>query len=109
MEKWPGCRCDHIFPCEGPDVPKAEPDYGEFGGTGRLNDVVDCEFLVQAFDIHEGGIHRDGYEIRVSCDDGSELHNKATSDQCDPFDANPTGCLAGGNFQIHPPNNGHPC
>jgi hypothetical protein len=102
-------KCDHQ-PYPGPDVPKAYPNHVWFGGVGTLDGVDGCEFSVDAYDINEGGIHRDGYKIDVECyDDGSELHNQATSDQCNPLTSNnPIGCLAGGNIQIHPPNNGHP-
>ena len=100
--------CDYVPLYDGPNVPKAYPNHVVFGGEGRLNEIDSCTFTVYAYDIDEGGIHRDGYEIWVWCDETLELYNKATSDQCDPLSSNPIGCLAGGNFQIHPPNNGHP-
>lgn len=102
--------CYDKDPYEGPDVPGAPYNYAEFGGlgTGTLNGVDGCNFGVKAYDINEGGIHKDGYHIRVTCPDGSTLHNDATSDACDPLGANPIGCLAGGNFQIHASNKGHP-
>jgi len=100
--------CDYVPLYDGPNVPKAYPNHVVFVGEGRLNDVDGCTFEVDAYDIDEGGIHRDGYEIWVWCDGSLALHNKATEDQCDPLTSNPIGCLAGGNFQIHPANNGHP-
>jgi hypothetical protein len=102
-------ECAHIYPYEGPDVPKAEDNYVEFGGTGTINGVEGYMFEANVFDIHEGGIHRDGYMITVWDAEGHiRLFNEATSDQCDPRGSNPIGCLAGGNIQIHPSNNGHP-
>jgi len=103
----------NCFSCStytGPDVPDAFPlNYARFGGTGTFNAVDGCDFTVHAYDINEGGIHRDGYRIDVyNCPGGSSLHNKATTDAClylpvtNPIGTSPIGCLAGGNFQIHP-------
>jgi hypothetical protein len=102
-------ECAHIDPYGGPDVPKAYPNYVEFGGTGTIDGVKGYMFEANVFDINEGGIHRDGYMITVWNAAGKTiLFNQATSDQCNPLGSNPIGCLAGGNIQIHPPNNGHP-
>ena len=51
-------ECAHIDSYGGPDVPKAEPNYGEFGGVGTINGVGFYNFEANVFDINEGGIHR---------------------------------------------------
>jgi len=125
------CR---IYPTlNGPEVPKAEPNYARWGGFGRFNGVDGYSFEVQAFDHAEGGIFRDRYMIEVrdpagfvvlqadgqgtrTIDKKGNPNNKGHDTSCreDPtitpdlawvYDL---GCLSGGNFQIHPPNQGHP-
>lgn len=114
------CFFDPTF--AGPDVPKADFNWVQFGSedSGKLTladgtVVKRCSWQVTAYDINEGGIHRDGYLIGVECPDGPTLYNQATTDAClsgpvkDPIGTAPIGCLHGGNFQIHPTNRGHPC
>ena len=105
--------CDHVEGLNGPQVPDAYPlNHAIFGGTGTgiYNKQTGCDFQIIAYDIGEGGSHKDSYEITVTCGSNVVLHNKATTDQCLQLPGIPTniGCLAGGNFQIHPSNAGHP-
>jgi hypothetical protein len=105
--------CDHADGLNGPQVPDAYPlNRAYYGGegTGIFNKQTGCDFDIIAYDIGEGGIHQDSYEITVRCGGKVVLHNIATTDQCKQAPGIPTsiGCLAGGNFQIHPSNAGHP-
>gem|GEM_PF-6587441 len=89
----------------GPDAPAhpAPLNSATWSGSGTLNGVETCSFTAVAYDINEGGIHRDGYEIYVFGCPGA-FQDTATSDACYPLAGgqNPlNGCLAGGNFQIH--------
>jgi len=114
-----------LFPTlNGPEVPKAVPNYANWGGTGRYNGVDGYYFDVKAFDHAEGGIHRDRYVIRIFSPDkqlvlladGQGTTQDPSNKQClEDVDVGPglewvkaMGCLSGGNFQIHPPNKGHP-
>ena len=92
----------------GPDVPVAEPNRAIWGGPGQWNHEDGYLFIVSAADYKEGkededaGI-RDAYAITIYRDvDGDGI---ATSD--DEIVYEETDCVFG-NFQIHPPNNGHP-
>jgi hypothetical protein len=108
--------CDHADGLNGPQVPDAYPlNRAYFGGdgTGIFNKRTGCDFDIIAYDIGEGGSHQDSYEITVTCGTPPVvvLHNIATTDQCKlgvPGIPTSIGCLAGGNFQIHPSNAGHP-
>jgi len=161
--------CKRFPTLNGPQVPKAEPNYARWGGHGRFNGVDGYSFEVQAFDHAEGGIFRDRYAIVVrdaagvivleadgnvtrSITNGPEgsMNQKGQSTATPPTKGNngqakgkdtapttsepptannprdtscredPTittaefswvadlGCISGGNFQIHPPNKGHP-
>jgi len=99
----------------------AYPNYANFGGTGKFNGEDGYYFDVKAFDHGEPGIYLDRYEIDiynsakvlVYHDDGQrtmECHASiddplVTGDLAWVFDM---GCITGGNFQINPPNAGHP-
>lgn len=108
----------------GPEVPKAEPNYANWGGVGRYNGVDGYFFDVKAFDHAEGGIHKDRYVIDIYGPDKQlVLHADGLGTLADPSNkaceidtavtpdlawVKAMGCLSGGNFQIHPPNKGHP-
>jgi hypothetical protein len=116
--------CKKYPSLNGPQVPKAEPNFANWGGTGRYNGVDGYFFDVKAFDHAEGGIHRDRYVIRIFSPDkqlvlladGQGTTQAPSNKQClEDVDVGPglewvkaMGCLSGGNFQIHPPNKGHP-
>ncbi len=92
----------------GPDVPRAIPNRAIWGGPGLWNHEEGYLFIVSSADYKEGkededaGI-RDAYAITVYRDlDGDGV---ATVD--DEIVYEETDCVYG-NFQIHPPNNGHP-
>jgi hypothetical protein len=117
--------CSRYPTLNGPDVPKAIPNFAIWGGTGSYNNVDGYFFEVHAFDHGEPGAHHDRYTIDVY-DSGYNLVLHA--DGTGTYDTPPNtkgceedvtlteglewvgdmGCLSGGNFQIHPPNNGHP-
>lgn len=78
----------------GPGVPEAIPNYAFFGGMGKLNGVDGYLFQVEALDSGEPGIYQDEYSIKIFY--GSALVYEAE------------GQITGGNFQIRPPNEGHP-
>jgi hypothetical protein len=116
--------CKKFETLSGPQVPKAYPNYINFGGTGKYNGVDGYFFDVRAFDHGEGGIHFDRYTIDVYDAskklvlhaDGSVTELAPSSKTCKD-DVKVTqdlawvlgmGCLSGGNLQIHPPNTGHP-
>ena len=151
-------RCQRYPTLNGPQVPKAEPNFANWGGTGRFNGEDGYRFDVRAFDHAEGGIFADRYAITIWDSEGTvvlEADGEGTRDivngpaaamggkrrggavdrgqastaperaQGNPRDTscredsslvdNPNlawvaelGCLSGGNFQIHPPNAGHP-
>ena len=116
--------CKSYPSLSGPEVPKAVPNYANWGGTGRFNGVDGYFFDVTAFDHAEGGIHRDRYTIRIYDAqhnlvleaDGRGTMEAPSNKSCleDPSVGpelawvKEMGCLSGGNFQIHPPNQGHP-
>jgi len=92
----------------GPDVPKAYPNRAIWGGPGKWDHQDGYVFIVSAADYKEGkdgndANIRDAYAITVYEDvDGD---GKATS--ADTIIYEESDCVFG-NFQIHPPNNGHP-
>lgn len=116
--------CKRYPTLPGPEVPKAEPNYANWGGVGRYNGVDGYFFDVKAFDHAEGGIHKDRYVIEIYGPDKQlVLHADGLGTLADPSnkecEVDPAvtpdlawvkamGCLSGGNFQIHPPNKGHP-
>jgi len=139
-------RCKLFPTLNGPEVPKAVPNYAEWGGPGTFNHEEGYWFDVQAFDHAEGGIYRDRYKITVKDPDGNVVleadgmgthsivngpagsmgvkgNAKAQTEVDNPTNTScredvdvtadlawvsELGCLSGGNFQIHPPNKGHP-
>lgn len=92
----------------GPDVPVAEPNRAIWGGPGQWNHEKGYLFIVSSADYKEGkeggdADIRDAYAIRVYRD--TDENGVATAD--DELIYEETDCVFG-NFQIHPPNNGHP-
>jgi len=79
----------------GPEVPVAIPNNAEWGGSGTWNHRSGYTFTVHAADRAEGGSHIDEYEITVWDSDGLVVYEESE-------------IIDGGNFQIHPPNGGHP-
>jgi hypothetical protein len=82
----------------GPSPPKADPNYIEFGGEGVLNHVEGYSFEVTAYDSGEPATKNapgDHYWITILDPSGAMVVEE-------------DGALSG-NFQIHPPNKGHPC
>lgn len=108
-----------LFPTlNGPHVPKAEPNYANFGGTGTFNGVSGYFFDVKVFDHSEPGAFHDRYVIDIY-DPNKKLVLHADGTTSGTCLEDPTvtpdlawvldmGCLSGGNIQIHPPNAGHP-
>lgn len=83
----------------GPDVPRAEPNRAIWGGTGTWDHEEGYLFIVSAADYKEGkdaadANIRDAYAITIYDEDGTIIYEE-------------TDCVFG-NFQIHPPNSGHP-
>ena len=121
-------RCEKFVQLPGPDVPKAEPNYATWGGTGVYNHEEGYKFQAYAWDHGEPGNLIDRYAIRVWNANGDIVlqadatvtpaidDNSARETACKievPLGqgvdwANLMGCISGGNFQIHPANNGHP-
>ncbi len=92
----------------GPDVPEAYPNRAIWGGPGQWNHEKGYLFIVSSADYKEGkegddALLRDAYAIRVYRD--TDENGVATAD--DELVYEETDCVFG-NFQIHPPNNGHP-
>jgi hypothetical protein len=116
--------CKKFPSLSGPQVPKAYPNFVNFGGTGKYNGVDGYFFDVKAFDHGEGGIHFDRYVIDIyDANKKLVLHGDGTVTTQDPSNktckddvkvtqdlawVRDMGCLSGGNLQIHPPNAGHP-
>ncbi|MCC6746559.1 MAG: hypothetical protein IT371_02810 [Deltaproteobacteria bacterium] len=116
--------CKKYPSLKGPQVPKAEPNYVNFGGVGKFNGKDGHFFDVRVFDHAEGGILRDRYAIDVYGPDKKLVHhadgqgtesapsNKTCKENVDVTPdlawVKEMGCLSGGNMQIHPPNTGHP-
>lgn len=80
---------------EGPGVPHAIPNVAEWGGPGKWNHEEGYTFRVHAEDRREGGHHADYYGITVWDAAGGIVYEEGD-------------LIDGGNFQIHPPNDGHP-
>jgi hypothetical protein len=80
----------------GPEVPRAIPNNAEWGGPGKWDHQDGYTFRVHAQDRAEGGHHIDTYSIIVYDSTGAVTYEQ------------PLVHISGGNFQIHPPNNGHP-
>jgi len=92
----------------GPDVPKAYPNRAIWGGPCKWDHKEGYLFIVSAADYKEGkdggdANIRDAYAITVYKDDDKD--GVATSS--DTVVYSESDCVFG-NFQIHPPNNGHP-
>jgi hypothetical protein len=83
----------------GPEVPRAIPNNAEWGGTGEWNHEAGYTWEAHLADRAEGGSHEDEYEIWITALDNTLVYSQ-TADQ--------DLVITGGNFQIHPPNNGHP-
>lgn len=92
----------------GPDVPRSYPNRAIFGGPGMWDNEEGYLFIVSAADYKEGGDFddadiRDAYVITIYFDgDGDGVATSA-----DNIVYEETDCVFG-NFQIHPPNKGHP-
>lgn len=113
--------CKKFPSLSGPGVPKAYPNYVNFGGTGKFNGEDGYFFDVKAFDHGEPGIYRDRYSIDIYDEDKVLVYHadgeitrdcheclddvKVTSDLAWVLDL---GCISGGNIQIQPPVGGHP-
>jgi hypothetical protein len=80
---------------EGPEVPRAIPNNAEWGGPGKWNHEEGYTFVVHSQDRREGGHHADFYSIAVMDSSGAVIYSEGD-------------LIDGGNFQIHPPNSGHP-
>jgi hypothetical protein len=83
----------------GPEVPKATPNNAEWGGHGSWNHEEGYTWTAHLADRAEGGSHRDEYEIWIWDAGGQLVYSQTASDDL---------VITGGNFQIHPPNSGHP-
>lgn len=82
----------------GPDVPQASANHAIFGGSGKWDNDEGYLFIVSAADYKEGKAGedantRDTYAITIY-QDGNIVYEEND--------------IIFGNFQIHPPNNGHP-
>jgi hypothetical protein len=84
---------------DGPEVPRAIPNNAEWGGHGSWNHVDGHTWKAHLADRAEGGSHRDEYEIWVWDSGGALVYSQTAADDL---------VITGGNFQIHPPNGGHP-
>ncbi len=112
--------CKDFPSLPGPDVPVASPNYANFGGTGKLNGQDGYFFDVKVFDHAEPGIYRDRYSIDIYDENKALVYHADghITDICHgcldpsvPEDlawVSDMGCISGGNFQIQPPNAGHP-
>jgi hypothetical protein len=92
----------------GPDVPKAEPNRAIWGGPGKWDHEEGYLFIVSAADYKEGkekgdAAIRDAYAITVYRDTDGD----GTATAADEVVYEESDCVFG-NFQIHPPNQGHP-
>ncbi len=92
----------------GPDVPMATANRAIWGGPGKWNREDGYLFIASAADYKEGNDGndadiRDAYAITIYRDvDGDGVATGA-----DEIVYEESDCVYG-NFQIHPPNNGHP-
>ena len=92
----------------GPDVPVAEPNRAIWGGPGQWDHEDGYLFIVSAADYVEGKEHedaliRDAYAITIYRD----LDGDGVATIFDEIVYEEPDCVFG-NFQIHPPNDGHP-
>lgn len=92
----------------GPDVPGAKPNRAIWGGPGKWNHEEGYLFIASAADYKEGkdggdANIRDAYAITVYQDVDSD----GVATPSDAIVYEETDCVYG-NFQIHPPNGGHP-
>jgi hypothetical protein len=90
------CYSDSSLP--GPSPPKAVPNFIVFSGTGVYNHEEGYIFQVQAYDSGEPASANgpgDHYWVKIWDPSGAVVVDEK-------------GAISG-NFQIHPPNNGHPC
>lgn len=83
----------------GPEVPHAIPNNAQWGGVGEWNHLPNYTWKAHLADRAEGGHHADEYEIWVWAPDGTLTYSQTAADDL---------VITGGNFQIHPSNNGHP-
>lgn len=83
----------------GPEVPKAIPNNAAWGGHGSWNHEEGYTWEAHLADRAEGGSHMDEYEIWVTSPEGNLVYSQTAADDL---------VITGGNFQIHPPNKGHP-
>ena len=83
----------------GPEVPKAIPNNARWGGHGTWNHEEGYTWEAHLADRAEGGSHQDEYEIWVWDSLGQLVYSQTAADDL---------VITGGNFQIHPPNGGHP-
>lgn len=93
----------------GPDVPKAYPNRAIWAGPGKWDHQDGYVFIASAADYKEGkdgadANIRDAYAITVYKDENGD--GVATLG-VDTVVYEESDCVYG-NFQIHPPNNGHP-
>lgn len=83
----------------GPEVPVAIPNNARWGGTGTFNREPGYTFEAHLADRAEGGSHVDEYELWIYGPTGELVYSQTAEDD---------RVITGGNFQIHPPNAGHP-
>lgn len=83
----------------GPEVPRAIPNNAEWGGAGEWNHAPGHTWRAHLADRAEGGSHQDEYELFVYAPDGALVYSQTAAQDL---------VITGGNFQIHPPNAGHP-
>lgn len=113
-------ECQNYPSLLGAGAPNVSSNFVLWRGHGRFNGVYGYSFEARAFDHGEGNGQRfiDRYSIVVKDSKGMIVFaaNDKPATGC-IGDENITsdltwvkdlGCLAQGNIQIHPPNNGHP-
>ncbi|RLB53009.1 MAG: hypothetical protein DRJ42_13155 [Deltaproteobacteria bacterium] len=83
----------------GPEVPHAVPNNAQWGGHGSWNHEEGYTWEAHLADRAEGGSHIDEYELWVYGPDGEVAYSQTAEQDL---------VITGGNFQIHPPNAGHP-
>ncbi len=83
----------------GPEVPHAVPNNAQWGGTGVWNHEEGYTWEAHLADRAEGGSGIDEYEIWIYDAAGEVVYSQTAADDL---------VITGGNFQIHPPNTGHP-
>jgi len=92
----------------GPDVPEAYPNRAIWGGPGLWDHEEGYLFIVSAADYKEGkeggdALIRDAYAITIYRD----VDGDGAATAADEIVYEESDCVYG-NFQIHPPNQGHP-